>query len=104
MLIDSSLSRRRGSNVKGDMYRIINAFTLRDKCYQTTSHAIAMQTLNVNKPLRFIYIRAKAKVKAIFFFDLCCCCCRCSTNTQIGNNATDWKRHRFRSNINEPKL
>ena len=36
----------------------------------------------------------------IFFFDLC----RCSINTQIGNNATRWKRCRFRfhSNINEP--
>ena len=71
MLIDSDLRRRRGSNVKGDMYRIINAFTLSDKCNQTTSHAIAKQTLSVNKPLRFIYIRVKVKAKAIFFFDLC---------------------------------
>ena len=23
------------------------------------------------------------------------CCCRCSINTQIGNNATGWKRRRF---------
>ena len=51
---------------------------------------------------RFIYIRAKA----MFFFDLCRCCCCCSINTQIGNNATGWKRRRFHllfcSNLNEP--
>ena len=33
------------------------------------------------------------------FFDLCRCCCRCSINTQIGNNATRWKRCRFRFNV-----
>ena len=41
-----------------------------------------------------IYTRAKAN----FFVDLC----RCSINTQIGNNATCWKRRRVRSNINAP--
>ena len=41
-----------------------------------------------------IYTRAKAN----FFVDLC----RCSINTQIGNNATDRKRRRVRSNINAP--
>ena len=54
---------------------------------------------NINAALGFIYTRAK--VKAIFFFYLC----RYSVNTPIGNNATGWKRHRFRfrfrSNINE---
>ena len=25
-----------------------------------------------------------------------------SINTQVGNNATDWKQRRFRSNINAP--
>ena len=52
--------------------------------------------------LGFIYIRANAKAKAIFFFDLLPLACCCSVNTQIGNNATDWKRCRFRSNINAP--
>ena len=51
---------------------------------------------------RFFYIRAKAK--AIFFFDLSSLTHCCSINTQIGNNARDWKRRRFhfRSNINAP--
>ena len=48
--------------------------------------------------LGFIYTRAKAKI----FFDLCRCCCRCSINTQIGNNTTGLKWHRFRCSINEP--
>ena len=56
--------------------------------------------------LGFLYIRANAKAKAIFFFDLLPITHRCSINTQIGNNATDWKRCRFRfhfrSNINAP--
>ena len=45
--------------------------------------------------LGLIYIRAKAIFSFIFVT---------SINTQIGNNATDWKRHRsrFRSNINAP--
>ena len=49
-----------------------------------------------------IYIRVKAKV--IYFFDLLPLTHRCSVNTQIGNNATDRKRRRFRfcSNINAP--
>ena len=54
--------------------------------------------------LGFLYIRANAK--AIFFFDILPLTHRCSINTQIGNNATDRKRHRFRfrirSNINAP--
>ena len=47
-----------------------------------------------------LYNRAKAK--AIFFFDLLVLTHHCSINTQIGNNATGWKRHHFRSNINVP--
>ena len=57
-----------------------------------------------DRHLGFLYIRAKVKAKAIFFFDLLPLTHRCSINTQVGNNATDWKRHRFRfpSNINAP--
>ena len=43
------------------------------------------------------------RAKSIFFINLCSCCCRCSRNTQIGNNATGWKRRRFRCNINDLK-
>ena len=46
--------------------------------------------------LSCIYTRAKAN----FFFDFCHCCCCCSINTQIENNATDWKGCRFRFSIN----
>ena len=60
------------------------------------------------QPLGCIYIRANANAKAIFFFDLLPLTHRCSINTHNGNNATDWKRCRFRirfrSNINVPLL
>ena len=52
--------------------------------------------------LRRIYIRAKVKAKAIIFFDLLPLTHHCSINTQIGDNVTDRKRRRFRSNINAP--
>ena len=42
------------------------------------------------------------KSESNFFFDLLFPEHRCSVNAQIGNNATDWKRRRFRSNINVP--
>ena len=44
------------------------------------------------------------KAKVIIFFDLLPLTHRCSINTQIGDNATDRKRRRFRvrSNINAP--
>ena len=50
--------------------------------------------------LGYIYIRAKAKAKILF--DLLPLTHRCSLNTQIGNNAIDLKRRRFRSSINAP--
>ena len=52
--------------------------------------------------LRCLYIRAKVKV--IVFFNLLPLKHCCIINTQIGNNATGWKRHRFRCNINAPLL
>ena len=40
--------------------------------------------------------------KQFFFFDLLPLTHHCCINTLIGNNATDRKRPRFRSNINAP--
>ena len=56
--------------------------------------------LSVKVPLYY----SEHESESDFFFDLLPLAHRCSINTHIGNNATDRKPRRFRSNINAPSV
>ena len=92
------------SNIKESLA----VFSLRFWCHSpiwvsdSRINSIGQKITGPDSPIGFLYIRAKAKVKAIIFFDLLPLTHHCSINTQIGDNVTDRKRRRFRSNINAP--